>query len=224
MVAKPVGLNRVNGMNAVQPQAQEHVPELAVRGVIALAHHAGAKNWIPATSGNFSVRIDADDCAITASGGDKGKVDPDGVIRVSIAGASHPRASAEAPLHYAMYRLSGEIGAVAHVHSQASVIASLLFAPEGKLRIEGLELLKAFHGIKTHKTHLDVPIFDNDQDMEALAKRVEARLKADALGFGFLLAGHGLYAWGRDADATLRHLDAFDYLFTLILKLKGIPA
>lgn len=207
----------------IAAQTAENVPEDAVRGVIALAHHAGAKDWVPATSGNFSVRIDATDCAITASGGDKGKLTRDGVIRAAVEG-SHPRQSAEAPLHYLMYRMSPTIGAVAHVHAQPAVLASLLHEKDGKVRIEGLELLKAFNGIKTHETHLDVPIFPNDQDMDALAARVEVRLKAEGLGFGFLLAGHGIYAWGRDATEAIRHLDAFDYLFTLMLKLRGIPA
>ena len=207
----------------IASQSVENLPEDAIRGVMALAHHAGAKDWVPATSGNFSVRIDASDCAITASGGDKGKLTREGVIRAPIAG-SHPRQSAEAPLHYLMYRLSPSIGAVSHVHAQAPVLTSLLHEKEGRVRIEGLELLKAFNGIKTHLTHVDVPVFANDQDMDALAARVETRLKADGLGFGFLLAGHGIYAWGRDAGEAIRHLDAFDYLFTLMLKLKGIPA
>ncbi|MCE9523399.1 MAG: methylthioribulose 1-phosphate dehydratase [Alphaproteobacteria bacterium] len=191
---------------------------------MALAHHSGAKNWVPATSGNFSVRIDARDCAVTASGGDKGKVTADGIIRAGIHGPAHPRASAEAPLHYAIYRLSPAIGAVAHVHALPAVLASLALAHEARVRIEGLELLKAFRGVKTHETHLDVPVFANDQDMDALAERVEARLKGMTPAWGFLLAGHGLYVWGQDATETLRHLDAFDYLFTLMLKLKGIPA
>jgi methylthioribulose-1-phosphate dehydratase len=123
-----------------------------------------------------------------------------------------------------LYRFSPEIGAVAHVHSHASVLASLALATQGRVRLEGLELLKAFRGVATHETHLDVPVFENDQDMDALARRVEGELKRQKLGFGFLLAGHGLYAWGRDVTDTLRHLDAFDYLFTLVLKLKGIPA
>lgn len=200
------------------------LPDDAAAGVIALAHHAGAKDWIPATSGNFSVRIDGGDCAITASGSDKTKLTRDGIIRTPFAGSAHPRQSAEAPLHYLMYRLSPAIGAVTHVHAQPAVLASLALAKNGRLRIEGLELLKAFNGIKSHETHLDVPVFDNEQDMDALAARVETRLKADGLGWGFLLAGHGIYAWGKDVPEALRHLDAFDYLFTVMLKLKGIPA
>jgi methylthioribulose-1-phosphate dehydratase len=200
------------------------LPESAVQGVIALAHHAGAKDWIPATSGNFSVRIDSNDCAITASGSDKAKLTPDGVIRASFAGGAHPRQSAEAPLHYLMYRMSPAIGAVTHVHAQPAVLASLALVKDNRVRIEGLELLKAFNGVKTHETHLDVPVFDNEQDMDALALRVEARLKTHGPGWGFLLAGHGIYAWGKDVPEALRHLDAFDYLFTVMLKLKGIPA
>lgn len=211
-------------MSQAVPMLHDSVPDDAVRGVIALAHHAGAKGWVPATSGNFSVRIDANDCAITASGGDKGALKPEGVIRAGIRGPAHPRASAEAPLHYLMYRMSPAIGAVTHVHAQPAVLASIALAKEGRVRIEGLELLKAFNGVKTHETHLDVPVFENEQDMDALALKVEARLKAEGLGWGFLLAGHGIYAWGSTVQETLRHIDAFDYLFTLMLKLKGIPA
>jgi methylthioribulose-1-phosphate dehydratase len=209
-------------MSVTTPSAS--IPDAAYKGVIALAHHAGARNWIPATSGNFSVRLDESHCAITASGGDKGVLTAAGIIRAPVNGPAHPRASAEAPLHYLMYRLSPAIGAVAHVHAQAAVLASLQFAQSGTLRLEGLEMLKAFAGIRTHLAHLDVSVFDNDQDMDALAARVEQRLKAETLGWGLLLAGHGLYAWGADVEETLRHLDAFDYLFSLILKLKGIPA
>ena len=105
----------------------------------------------------------------------------------------------------------------------AATVASLHFQQAGHLRLEGLELLKAFRGLTTHETALGVPIFANTQDMEGLAVIAEKRLKGSPLGFGFLLAGHGLYAWGHDAADTVRHLDAFDYLFTLVLKLKGIP-
>ena len=212
---------KANALHAI-PTSKAASDE-AIRGVLALAHHSGTKGWIPATSGNFSIRIDVTHAAITASGGDKTKLTADGVIIAEIDGAPHPRASAEAPLHLALYRGSPEIGAVAHVHSMAAVLASLHFQPAGHVRLEGLELLKAFRGTTTHEAALDVPIFANTQDMDGLAVEVEKRLKSEPLGFGLLLAGHGLYAWGRDTADTLRHLDAFDYLFTLVLNLKGIP-
>jgi methylthioribulose-1-phosphate dehydratase len=84
-------------------------------------------------------------------------------------------------------------------------------------------MLKALRGFTTHETALDVPVFDNDQDMDGLSARVEKALAGTAPQWGFLLAGHGLYAWGGDTDEALRHLDAFDYLFSLSLKMKGIP-
>lgn len=198
-------------------------PDAAVKAVIRLAHHAGARNWVPATSGNFSVRIDATSCAVTASGGDKGALTADGVIRVGLSDPKHPRASAEAPLHYMLYRMRPEIGAVTHVHAQSAVLASLKLASGGKVRLEGLEMLKALKGFTTHEAALDVPVFDNDQDMDGLSARVEKALAGPGPQWGFLLAGHGLYAWGSDTDEALRHLDAFDYLFSLSLKMKGIP-
>ena len=199
------------------------LPDSAVTSVIRLAHHAGARNWVPATSGNFSARIDDTACAVTASGGDKGALTAAGVIRAELNGPKHPRASAEAPLHYMLYRLRPEIGAIAHVHAMSGVLASMKLASGGKVRLEGLEMLKAFRGFKTHETALDVPVFDNDQDMDALSLRVEKALSGPNPHWGFLLAGHGLYAWGTDTEEALRHLDAFDYLFSLSLKMKGIP-
>ena len=30
---------------------------------------------------------------------------------------------------------------------------------------------------------------------------------------GYLIAGHGLYTWGRTVDDALRHVEAFEFLF-----------
>jgi methylthioribulose-1-phosphate dehydratase len=197
--------------------------DAAANDVIRMAHHAGARDWVPATSGNFSVRMDAQTCAVTASGGDKGKVGLDGVIQAPIDGPAPPRQSAEAELHYGLYRMNADIGAVAHVHAKAAVMASLAFQDQGHVRLEGLELLKAFEGVKTHEVRMDVPIVANDQDMHRLERIAHRRLSQDGLGWGYLIAGHGLYVWGPNATTTLRHLDAFDYLFRLTLNLRGLP-
>jgi len=73
----------------------------AAQGVMAMAHFAGARHWVPATSGNFSVRMDGKLAALTATGADKAHLTEGEVIAAEITGPKHPRASAEAPLHLA---------------------------------------------------------------------------------------------------------------------------
>ena len=67
-----------------------------------------------------------------------------------------------------------------------------------------------------------MPIFANDQDTKALAKRIDEVLSepaAVARAPGYLLAGHGLYAWGAAPADAERHLEAFDALFALELEM-----
>jgi methylthioribulose-1-phosphate dehydratase len=42
-----------------------------------------------------------------------------------------------------------------------------------------------------------------------------ARVAATSLGVpGYLIAGHGLYAFGADLAAAERHVEAFEFLFS----------
>ena len=41
---------------------------------------------------------------------------------------------------------------------------------------------------------------------------------------GYLIRGHGLYTWGRDVAEALRHLEAFDFLFTCELEHRRLRA
>lgn len=186
----------------------------AAAGVIAMARYAGERHWVPATSGNFSVRIDDRFAAVTATGADKANLTEADVIAAEITGAKHPRASAEAPLHLVRYAADPSIGAIAHIHTLPATLLSRRHAATGVLRLEGWELLKAFSGITTHETALDIPIVPNDQDTDRLAAHVEARLKVSGAVPGYLIAGHGLYAWGASAKDAIRHMEAFDFLLT----------
>ncbi len=195
----------------------------AVDGVIALAHFAGARGMVPATAGNFSVRIDAGTAALTATGGDKGAITAANVINVPINGPRHPRASAEGELHLQLYRDDPSIGAVAHVHHKAATVLGRRHLSRGFLRIAGWELLKVFRGVTTHETHIDVPILANSQDMEMLAHEASRRIEGLSPCFGYLLAGHGLYVWGSGVAETRRHLEGFDALFDMILAEENGP-
>jgi len=180
--------------------------------------------WTPATSSNFSHRLDARHAAITVSGRDKGRLTEADIMVVDFDGkpvGSDHRPSAETLLHTRLYRRFADVGCVLHTHSRTQTVASRLFAPQGHVRFEGYELQKAFQGTATHEGAMDVPVFANSQDMPELAQRVDAALDAGPL-WGYLIDGHGLYAWGRDMAEARRHLEAFEFLFACELDLRRL--
>ena len=192
--------------------------------IVANTRELSALGWTPATSSNFSLRLDDRHAAITVSGRDKGRLSRDDIMVVDFEGrpvATTHRPSAETLLHTQLYARFAEIGCVLHTHSRTQTVASRLFAPEGRVRLEGYELLKAFAGNQTHEMAIDVPVLANTQDMPALAAQVEDLLDRQCL-WGYLIDGHGLYAWGRDMAEARRHLEAFEFLFACELDLRSL--
>lgn len=195
----------------------------AVAAIIRAGRFAAERDWVPATSGNFSVRVDAARIAVTKSACDKGALSPGDVMSLALAESLPPGVSAEAPLHVALYMRSPEIGAIFHVHSPNAALYSRLHGGRASVTLRGWELQKAFAGIASHETPVEVPIFANDQDTKGLAKRIDEVLSEPVASGtrapGYLLAGHGLYAWGASPSDALRHLEAFDALFALELEM-----
>ena len=155
-----------------------------------LAHRAGeiivnvrelsALGWTPATSSNFSRRIDDRHVAITVSGRDKGRLTEADIMVVDLDGepvATGQKSSAETLLHTQLYKRFAEIGCVLHTHSQTQTVASRLYAGIGHVHLEGYELLKAFVGNTTHETAVELPVLPNSQDMHTLAAQVDALLE-----------------------------------------------
>lgn len=197
------------------------------RALIEAGRELHARGWVPATSGNFSARLNASEIALTVSGRHKGKLDESGIMRADMRGravGSDKRPSAETLLHTQLYRRYPEVGMVLHVHSVNATLISRAVQRSGAhdLVLAGYELLKAFPGNATHETSMRVPVFANDQDIPRLAAKVDAWLDANDPIYGYLIAGHGLYAWGRDMAETLRHLEAFDFLFECELRERGM--
>lgn len=210
-------------MNDALPFDPQHLRHLAgeiITNVRELSH-AG---WTPATSSNFSSRLDDHHAAITVSGRDKGRLTEADIMVVDFDGqavGSEHRPSAETLLHTQLYRRFPQVGCVLHTHSPVQTIASRLYAAQGHVRFEGYELQKAFAGNATHEGAVDVPVFANTQDMRELAARVEATLDQQCL-WGYLIDGHGLYAWGRDMAEARRHLEAFEFLLGCELELRKL--
>ena len=192
--------------------------------IIANVRELSDRGWTPATSSNFSHRIDERHVAITVSGRDKGKLTEADIMVVDVDGqpvATELKSSAETLLHTQLYKRFPEIGCVLHTHSHNQTVASRLFAGMGHVHLEGYELLKAFVGNTTHDTEIDVPVFANTQDMHTLAAQVDALLDKQCM-WGYLIDGHGLYAWGRDMAEARRHLEAFEFLLGCELDLRRL--
>ena len=192
--------------------------------IIANACELSAAGWTPATSSNFSCRLDGRFAAITVSGRDKGRLTEADIMVVDFDGMAvggDQRPSAETPLHTLMYRRFAEIGCVIHTHSVIQTVASRLYANTGHVRFDGYEILKAFCGNKTHDMTIDVPVLANTQDIPALAAQVDALLDQQCM-WGYLIEGHGLYAWGRDMLEARRHIEAFEFLLRCVLELRRL--
>ena len=192
--------------------------------IITNVRELAAAGWTPATSSNFSRRLDDRFAAITVSGRDKGRLTEDDIMVVDFDGravGSDHRPSAETLLHTQLYRRYPDIGCILHTHSQNQTIASRLFAGRGHVRLDGYELLKAFRGNDTHETEIVVPVLPNSQDMHTLAAQVDCLLDRQPM-WGYLIDGHGLYAWGRDMAEARRHLDAFEFLLGCELELRKL--
>lgn len=199
--------------------------EECARQIADAGRELGARGWTPATSSNFSMRLDADHAAVTISGRDKGSLGIDDIMVVDLASrpvGTSARPSAETALHTQIYRRFANAGAVLHTHSRTQTVASRLHAREGMVRFEGWELQKAISGYTTHESALDLPVFPNTQDMAELVARVDAWLDAGKPLHGYLIDGHGIYTWGRDMAETKRHLEAFEFLLGCELDLHAL--
>ena len=208
-------------MSQALPYDAERLRDLAEEIIVNVRELALA-GLTPATSSNFSRRLDERHAAITVSGRDKGRLVEDDIMVVDLDGQAvgdARRPSAETLLHAQLYRRFAEIGCVLHTHSKVQTIASRLYSGSGHVPLEGYELLKAFAGNDTHETRIDVPVLSNTQDMRTLAAQVDALLDRQCM-WGYLIDGHGLYTWGRDMGEARRHLDAFEFLLGCELELR----
>ncbi|MCS6891811.1 MAG: methylthioribulose 1-phosphate dehydratase [Rhodovarius sp.] len=196
------------------------IPAPAARVLIEAGRRMDARGWVPATAGNLSLRLGPGRIVITRSGVHKGFLTEDGLMLVDEAGApADPglRPSAETGLHCGIYRRFPEAGAVLHGHSVAATVLSRQ-AGAG-IALAGYELLKAFPGLSTHRAAVQLPIFDNDQDIARLQQRVEALWALQPAPLpGYLIRGHGVYVWGRDMEEALLRLEALEFMLACELE------
>lgn len=176
----------------------------------------------PATSGNISRRLDNQFLAVTASGKHKGELTTEDVLIVDFNGkaqGSSKKPSAETLLHTAIYAQFTDVGAVLHTHSLNGTVLTRILSSEKSLITTGYEIHKVFPGIKTHESRVEIPIFENSQDLAEMSDEVSRYLQEHPNTCGFLIRGHGFYTWGKDMKEAKVRVEAFEYLFESELKL-----
>ncbi|TVT33257.1 methylthioribulose 1-phosphate dehydratase [Marinobacter vinifirmus] len=189
---------------------------IAAQSIVDAGRFLYDRGWSPATSSNYSARIDSDHVAITVSGRHKGQLAAGDVMVVDLNGnpvQSNCKSSAETLLHTVLYQVFPDAGAVLHTHSVKATVLSRLIPPGKSLELEGYELQKAFAGVTSHEGRLSIPVFDNTQDIPALAEQTGEWFRAYPEQPGYLIRGHGLYTWGATMADCLRHVEAFEFLF-----------
>lgn len=188
------------------------------RAMIAAGQLFHQRGWVPASGGNFSARRNAETILITASGGHKGELGPDQFLVCDLDGRlADParKASFETGLHLQVYRRWPATGAVLHTHSPANTVLSRRFE---HIVLQGYELQKVLPGQPDPASAVELPVFENDQDISRLAARVDAFMQAQPATPAYLIAGHGLYAWGASVAAARYAVEALEFMLDCHLR------
>jgi len=201
------------------------IPAPAAQAIIQAGRRMDMRGWVPATAGNLSVRLGDGRIAITRSGFHKGMLSAEALMLVDDRGQaidSNHRPSAETGLHCGIYRHFPQAGAALHGHSVPATVLSRRAG--GAITLAGYELLKAFPGLSTHHGAIQLPVLDNDQDIARLQGRVAAIWASMPAPLpGYLIRGHGVYAWGRDMPEALLRLEALEFMLDCELRERSLP-
>ncbi|MGD0628089.1 MAG: methylthioribulose 1-phosphate dehydratase [Terracidiphilus sp.] len=187
----------------------------APEALCATARWCYTRGWVPATSGNFSVR-QGERILITASGLDKGALTPAGLLEVDLEGnmlTGVGRPSAETGLHLVLYKARPTAGAILHVHTVWNTLLSGFHEAAGYVALSGYELLKGLSNVASHEHVEQVPILKNSQNYAELTAQLATALGKYPEAHGVLLSRHGLYTWGESVTEARRHLEALEFLF-----------
>jgi methylthioribulose-1-phosphate dehydratase len=211
--------------------------DLAARQrVCELCRHLYALGWASGTGGGFSLR-QGDKLYVAPSGVPKERIAPEEVFVLDLDGKvltpGQPSAdgvggltgggqalklSACTPLFLHAYTLRGA-GAVLHSHSQAVMLASILFGR--KFAVRGLEMMKGIEGGHVDEL-LEVPIIDNVPHEHDLSDTLKQAMLDYPKTTAVMVRGHGVYIWGRDWVHAKSQAECYDYLFAAAVRLREL--
>ena len=173
------------------------------------------KGHSPGTSTNYSFKDASDQIWVTRSGIDKSQLCEDDFISLDQHGVPTQqyqgvKPSAESGIHVVLYDLFPDAKVVLHSHA-VYPIALTSCHKANHLSFSGYEMQKGFKGVDTHEGLIQIPVFENAQDMTYFMHELKYR-KTELVHGVFMIRKHGFYAWGENLFDAKRHLESFDYL------------
>lgn len=203
--------------------------ELSNRESLAeLVRWMNGRGWSPGTSTNYSFLHPEllDIIVVSQSGIDKANFSSDDFMFVDLQGQPSNsyeefKPSAETLIHAALYELFPETRFILHTHSKAATILSHIDKAENNINFSGYEVLKGLPNINTHAASVEIPIFENDQDMVRFSNLLRENRNL-LTNNSFLMEKHGLYVWGTSLFEAKRHLEIYEFLLDIELTLKQI--
>lgn len=182
------------------PAADEHHARCALVEAGKVLARAGLNAGF---SGNLSVRLPGGDVLVTPSGGRKGALRAEDMVRLRACGTpvegEEGRVSSELPLHLAIYAACPGVGAVVHAHPIAATAIGLVDRPVNLcLTAEAAALLGPT---------VRVPYIR--PGTSALG---EAVARAAALGPTLLLAHHGAVTTGASLDEATARMETLEHV------------
>lgn len=199
-------------------RAEPDIPEL----LCELCRQFYALGWVSGTGGGISIRA-AEGIWMAPSGVQKERIAPEDVFLLHadttacevVRRPSDPtlKLSECQPLFYSAYRLR-DAGAVLHSHSVWAVLAARLAAAKGHPHVfvsEGLEMQKGLRD-KGCFDRVEVPIIPNTPREAELSGSMAAAMTAHPDVDAVIVAGHGVYVWGRDWVQAKTQAECLDFL------------
>jgi len=192
--------------------------------IAKIAREFYERGWAYATAGNYSALLSWKPfrLLISASKINKKEFTPRHVVVVDekgkkLEGKYSP--SDETLLHLAVIQTT-KAGAVVHTHSLCGTVLSLRHAPKGKLYLKGFEILKALNRSYSHEERIEIPVLKNSQNYTHLSNLISQTIQKSQKCHGILLAGHGLYTWGKDLEEARSNAETLEFLFDVLEKLR----
>ena len=102
-----------------------------------------------------------------------------------------------------------------HVHTTANTLLSRRFE---QIMLTNYELLKVLPGAPDPQAQVTIPVFANDQNIARLSEAVDAHMVKVPTTPAYLIAGHGLYAWGKNVSEARYRVEAIEFMLECHLR------